>query len=69
MRQSGSSVAFKATIHFMGISTIFVNGDSKFGVLNKIMTDKHETFHLYVDIVGNMVKDKAYDSQVYANKH
>ena len=44
-------------------------GDLKFGVLNTKMTDKHGTFHLYVDISGNMVKDKAYNPQVYANKH
>ena len=33
------------------------------------MTDKHGTFHLYVGISWNMVKDKAYDPQVYAKKH
>ncbi|GAH65766.1 unnamed protein product, partial [marine sediment metagenome] len=43
--------------------------DLKFGVLNTKMADKHETFHLYVDISGNMVKDKAYNPQVYAYKH
>ncbi len=43
--------------------------DLKFGVLNTKMTDKHGTFHLYVDISGNVVKNKVYDPQVYANKH
>ena len=53
----------------MGISFFAFMEDLKFGVLNTRMTDKHGTFHLYVDISKDMVKGKAYDPQVYANKH
>lgn len=60
---------FKTTIYFMGISIFSFTEELKFGVLNTKMTDKHGTFPLYVDVSGNMVKDKAYDPQVYANKH
>ena len=56
-------------IYFTGLSFFVFMEDLKFGVLNTKMTKKHGTFHLYVDIVGNMVKDKSYDPQVYANKH
>jgi len=53
----------------MGISFFAFTEDLKFGVLNAKMTHKHGTFHIYVDISKDVVKDKAYDPQVYANKH
>jgi len=69
VRQSSFRIPFKGYYSLQGISTIYVYEHSKFGVLNTKMTDKHGTFHLYVDIVGNMVKDKACDPHVYAYKH
>jgi len=53
----------------MGISIFLFTEDLKFGVLNTKMAFKHGTFHLYVDISGNTVKDKIYDPQVYDYKH
>ncbi len=53
----------------MGNWIFALREDLKFGVLNTKMTDKHETFPLYVDIPKNVVKDKSYNPQVYVNKH
>ena len=69
MHQSSFRIPFKDYYSLHGISFFALTEDLKFGVLNTKMTHKHGTFHLYVDIVGNMVKDKACDPQVYANKH
>jgi len=69
VHQSSVRIPFKDYYSLHGISLFAFTGDVKFGVLNTKMTDKHGTFPLYVDISGNMVKDKAYDPQVYAYKH
>ncbi len=69
MHQNTFRDTFKGDYSLHGISFFALTEDLKFGVLNAKMTHKHATFHLYVDISGNMVKDKAYDPQVYVNRH
>jgi len=62
-------MSFKTIIYFMGNWIFAFTEDLKFGALSTKMTEKHETFPLYVDIPKNVVKDKAYNPQIYVNKH